>query len=256
MARYFLECAYKGTRYSGFQVQENAVTVQAEVEKAFQTFQRTPVQLTGSSRTDAGVHALQNFFHFDFNDTIHPQAIYKMNAILPDDIVIKNIIPMPGDAHSRFDAKSREYEYSIHRFKDPFLKDRSLYYPYKLDFGVMEEGASFIKSQRNFFPFSKTNTQVKNFNSTIIKSHWLFNDQQIVYTIEANRFLRGMVRLITATLLKLGRRKLSLDDFKSLFQTNGKCGYSIPAQGLCLKRVVYPEDYLPASLSVSQNFMK
>ena len=248
MARYFLECAYKGTRYSGFQVQENAITVQAEIEKAFQTFQRTPVQLTGSSRTDAGVHALQNFFHFDFDNTIHPQAIYKMNAILPDDIVIKNIIPMPVDSHSRFDAQSREYEYSIHRVKDPLLKDRSLYYPYKLDFNVMAEAAAFIKSQQNFFPFSKTNTQVKNFNCTIIKSDWSFNEEQISYTIEANRFLRGMVRLVTATFLKLGRGKLSFHEFKSLFDSNRKCGYSIPAHGLYLKRVKYPENYFPITI--------
>src|SRR5829696_1149205 len=158
MARYFLECAYKGTRYSGFQVQDNAVTVQSEIEKAFQTFQRVPINLTGSSRTDAGVHAFQNFFHFDFDEAIHPQAVYKMNAILPDDIVIKNIILMPGDAHARFDATSREYEYLIHRSKNPFFKDASLYYPYKLDFDVMQEGALFVKSQQNFLPFSKTNT--------------------------------------------------------------------------------------------------
>src|ERR1051326_3616163 len=104
MARYFIEVAYKGTNYSGFQIQENAATIQSEVEKAFQTLHRLPVQLTGSSRTDAGVHALQNFFHFDFEGTIHPQAVYKLNAILPNDIVVKNIYAMPADAHSRFDA--------------------------------------------------------------------------------------------------------------------------------------------------------
>ena len=246
MARYFLECAYKGTRYSGFQVQENATTIQSEIEKAFQTLHRSPVQLTGSSRTDAGVHALQNFFHFDFDKAIHPQAGYKMNAILPDDIVIKSIILMPESTHSRFDATSREYEYRIHKYKDPFLKGTSLYYPYKLDYTIMTEGALFIKNQQNFFPFSKTNTQVKTFDCTILTSEWTFNDEVIVYNIEANRFLRGMVRLITATLLKLGRGKLSFNEFETLFHTNHKCGYSIPAHGLYLKRVIYPENFFPA----------
>ena len=123
MTRYFLECAYKGTHYSGFQVQENSTTIQSEIEKAFQTLQRSPVQLTGSSRTDAGVHALQNYFHFDFEEEINPQFVYKMNAILPQDIVVKNIMQMPAEAHSRFDATSREYTYNIHRFKNPFRKD-------------------------------------------------------------------------------------------------------------------------------------
>jgi tRNA pseudouridine38-40 synthase len=246
MARYFLECAYKGTRYSGFQVQENAITIQSEIEKAFQTLHGGTLELTGSSRTDAGVHALQNFFHFDFQETIHPQAVYKLNAILPGDIVIKNIILMREEAHSRFDATSREYEYHIHNFKNPFLKETSLYYPYKLNYSIMEQGASFIKEQQNFFAFSKTNTQVKNFNCLISKSQWTFNEETIYYEIAANRFLRGMVRLITATLLKLGRGKLSLDEFKSLLHANRKCGYSIPAHGLYLKRVIYLENYFPA----------
>src|SRR6476659_9083278 len=131
MPRYFIELAYKGTKYSGFQAQENANTIQAEVEKAFQTIHRQPVGLTGSSRTDAGVHALQNFFHFDYDTTIHPQFIYKMNSLLPKDIAVKNLFHMTQEAHSRFDATSREYLYHIHSFKDPFLQASSLYFPYK-----------------------------------------------------------------------------------------------------------------------------
>lgn len=258
MPRYFLECAYKGTHYSGFQGQENAITIQSEIEKALNALmgfskrslpnvEGIGVQLTGSSRTDAGVHALQNFFHFDVEEAVHPQAVYKLNAILPYDIVVERIIPVHENAHSRFDATSREYEYHIHNFKNPFLNETSLYYPYKLDYTIMERGALFIKEQQNFFAFSKTNTQVKNYNCTISKSDWNFNDQTIVYNVEANRFLRGMVRIITATFLKLGRGKLSLEEFKSLFNTNHKCGYSIPAHGLYLKRVAYPENYFPLS---------
>lgn len=246
MARYFIEVAYKGTRYSGFQIQENAITIQSEVEKAFHTLHRHPVQFTGSSRTDAGVHALQNFFHFDFEGEIHPQAIYKLNAILPRDIVVYNIYPMPAEAHSRFDAISREYIYRIHRFKNPFLDSVSLYYPYKLDLELLQKGASYIQNQQNFFAFSKTNTQVNNFNCTIHKSLWIEEGQDLVFNIQGNRFLRGMVRLLTATLLKLGRGKICFQQLEAYFEKEQKCGYSVPSHGLYLKKVEYQEKYFSA----------
>lgn len=243
MARYFIELAYKGTRYSGFQTQENANTIQAEVEKAFHTLYRSPVQLTGSSRTDSGVHAYQNFFHFDFQETVHPQSVYKLNSILPRDIAVRNIYPMPPEAHSRFDATSRDYVYNIHRFKNPFLNETSLYYPYKLNMEALQEGASFLTTQQNFFAFAKTNSQVKTFDCIVKKSEWVQEGEMMTYAIEANRFLRGMVRLITATLLKLGREKTSMEDFKKLFQANDKSGLAVPAHGLHLIRVNYPESY-------------
>src|SRR5689334_11687050 len=155
MQRYFLEVAYKGTHYSGFQRQNNANTIQAEIEKAFHTLHRQPVSLTGSSRTDAGVHALQNYFHFDCEIDMHPQFVYKMNAILPPDIVIKQLYKMTAGAHSRFDAINREYEYRIYRIKNPFLQDTAFYYPYKLDMGLMQQAAELIKDQTNFFAFAK-----------------------------------------------------------------------------------------------------
>lgn len=246
MPRYFIELAYKGTEFSGFQTQSNANTVQAEVEKAFQTLHRQPVSLTGSSRTDAGVHALQNYFHFDFDAEIHSQFIYKMNAILPASIVIKSFHRMSDNAHSRFDATSREYTYRIHRFKNPFKTETSYFYPYKLNYGLMQEGSEIVLSQTNFFAFCKTNTQVKNFNCAIIKSDWTFQEDELSYNIEGNRFLRGMVRLLTASLLKLGRGQLTLKQFQSLFENQDKCGYSIPARGLFLKKVNYHRNYFPA----------
>lgn len=246
MARYFIEVSYKGTRYSGFQVQENAVTIQSEVEKAFQTLHRLPVQLTGSSRTDAGVHALQNFFHFDFENEVHPQTVYKLNAILPKDIVVYKVCIMPAEAHCRFDAVSREYTYHLHRFKNPFVNESSFYYPYNLDLDAMQEGAAFIAGQQNFFAFSKTNTQVNNFSCTILKSQWIQEGNTLIYNIQGNRFLRGMVRLLTATLLKLGRGKIEMKQLKEFFTTERKSGYSVPAHGLFLKQVEYPEDYFPA----------
>ena len=248
MARYFLEVAYKGTAYSGFQIQENANTIQAEVEKALQVLHRQTVQLTGSSRTDAGVHAFQNFFHFDFQPSVHPQAVYKLNAILPGDIAVKNLYLMPDDAHSRFDAISREYVYKIHRFKDPFLKGLSFYYPYKINLNVMQEAAAFLNEQTDFSGFSKTNTQVNNFNCTIIKSRWLADEEKLQFEIEANRFLRGMVRMLTATFLKLGREKISFSEFKRFFQQDGKAPLSVPAEGLYLKHVNYPKNFLRSSM--------
>lgn len=245
MSRYFIELTYKGTTYSGFQVQENAVTVQSEVEKAFEILHRRKVQLTGSSRTDAGVHALKNYFHFDEPGAVHPAFVYKMNAILPQDIVIRNIYNMHDRAHARFDAISRRYVYHIHRFKDPFLRETSLFYPYRLDLDLMQEAASYIKGQTDFSAFSKTNSQVKNFTCSVLRSDWAVSGDSLVYTIEANRFLRGMVRLITAILLKMGRGKYSMDELKYLFASGKKAGSSVPAHGLFLQDVQYPADYFP-----------
>lgn len=247
MPRYFIELAYKGTNYSGFQIQENANTIQAEVEKAFKTIHRNPVELTGSSRTDAGVHAFQNFFHFDYDGPINPQFVYKLNALLPPDIVIKALCPMQTFAHCRFDAISREYIYNIHKFKNPFLQGTSLYFPYNLDLNLIYQASDILKEQTNFFAFSKTNTQVKNFNCKIIKSEWVANGDTFIYNIEANRFLRGMVRAITATLLKIGRHKFSITEFEKLFSKDGKAGFSVPAQGLFLTKVNYPQNYFPAA---------
>lgn len=242
MPRFFLELAYKGTKYSGFQKQDNANTVQAELEKAFQILHAQPVSMVGSSRTDAGVHALQNYFHFDFQE-LHPQFLYKMNAILPDDIALKKINILPATAHSRFDALSRTYEYRIYRSKNPFIQSQALYYPFKIDIRLMKEAAELVKNKSSFFAFCKTNTQVKNFSCSIYNSEWLEEEITLVYTIEGNRFLRGMVRLLTASMLQLGRKKISMNEFARLFDSKDKCGFSIPPHGLFLTRVKFPENY-------------
>lgn len=253
MPRYFIEVAYKGTRYSGFQIQENANTVQAEIEKAFEVLHRQPVSLTGSSRTDAGVHALQNYFHFDYEGSINPQFVYKMNAILPGDIVVHRLYSMPETAHSRFDAVSREYEYRIYRIKNPFLREVAFYYPYKLNESLLQETSAIIKGQSNFFAFSKTNTQVKNFKCHIYISEWIEKEGVLIYRIKGNRFLRGMVRLLTATQLKVARGSISLDDFKALFEPSEvKCLFSVPPVGLFLKEVAFAENYFPRQAGLSQ----
>ena len=246
MQRYFLELMYKGAQYSGFQVQENAPTVQAAVEKAFQVLQKQPVTLTGSSRTDARVNARQNFFHFDYEAPLHPQFLYKINAILPRDIVIKNVYPVRADAHCRFDALSRSYRYYIYRQKNPFFEDRAYYFPYALDIGLLHEAAAVIKEYTDFTSFSKRNTQVKTFVCDILESEWTQEDQQLVYYIRANRFLRGMVRGITGTMLQVGRGKLTIDGLRKVIEAKDCRGadFAVPGHGLFLEAVEYPEGLL------------
>src|ERR1700733_15248389 len=145
MPRYFLEVFYDGAAYSGFQAQKNANTIQAETEKAFTILQKEKINMTGSSRTDAGVHGLQNFFHFDYPEAVHPEFVYKMNAILPPDIVVKQLVVVNPEAHCRFDAISREYRYFIYRYKDPLLMDKAFFFPYKLDTDKLQQAAEMIK---------------------------------------------------------------------------------------------------------------
>ncbi|MBS1597589.1 MAG: tRNA pseudouridine(38-40) synthase TruA [Bacteroidetes bacterium] len=246
MPRYFLEVAYKGTGFSGFQIQENANSVQAEIEKAFAVYFRETFQMTGSSRTDTGVHALQNFFHFDFDGQIAQASLYNINSILPDDIVVRNFYIVEPGNHSRFDAESREYHYYIHQRKDPFLRDRAYYYPYKLDMEKLQAAANILSSYTDFTSFSKRNTQTKTFLCSIIKSEWIEKEDCYVYQVKANRFLRGMVRGLTGTMLQVGRNRISVDDFKAIIQSKDctRADFSVPAHGLFLTNVNYPEGML------------
>jgi tRNA pseudouridine38-40 synthase len=243
--RYFIEISYKGTNYSGFQIQHNANTVQAEVEKALHIFFKEKINLTGSSRTDAGVHALKNYFHFDFINEIDPSVSYNLNSILPDDIVINNIIKVNDTAHSRFDAVCREYKYYIYQKKNPFLADRAYYFPYKLNNDQLQQAALIIKDYQDFTSFSKRNTQVKTFKCEIADSKWVNENDCIVFNIKANRFLRGMVRALTATMLNVGRGKASIKDFISIIESKDctNASFAIPAHGLFLVNVYYGDNY-------------
>ena len=249
MPRYFLEVSYKGTRYSGFQVQHHTATIQSEVEKALnvlfasQSTSKRGFELTGSSRTDAGVHALQNYFHFDVDFEILKERLYNLNAILPKDIVVNNIIPVKADAHCRFDATSRFYRYYVYQAKSPFLDDRAFYYPFKLDKDVLQQSADILKKYTDFTSFSKRNTQVKTFECRIIHSEWTFKNSHLIYNVEANRFLRGMVRGLVATMLKVARGGWSLNDFINIIEAKDctKADFSTPPHGLFLVAVRFPE---------------
>jgi tRNA pseudouridine38-40 synthase len=241
MKRYFLKLSYKGTNYSGFQGQLNANTVQAEVEKAFNTLQKVSVEMVSSSRTDTGVHALENYFHFDTAIELHPQFVYKMNAILPADIVIHSVKEVSLDAHSRFDAIAREYRYYIYGKKNPFLQDRAYYFPYKLDIDIMKRAAKELMAYDDFTSFSKRNTQVKTFICKLEESNWEREGECLVYHVKGNRFLRGMVRGLTGTMLKLGRGRITLEEFHEIIRAKDctRANFSVPGKGLFLVKVSF-----------------
>jgi tRNA pseudouridine38-40 synthase len=245
MPRYFIELAYKGANYSGFQIQQNANSIQAELTKALHIIFKASFELTGSSRTDAGVHALQNFFHFDTDalpeEKVLSERVYNLNAILPNDIVVKKIYEVAADANCRFDAKSREYQYYIYQHKDPFLEDRAFYYPYTLDIDKLNEAAASILNHTDFTSFAKKNSQVKTFDCTIIKSEWRRENELLVYNVQANRFLRGMVRGLVGTMLKAGTGKIAINDFIKIIENKDamQADFSVPPQGLFLCSVNY-----------------
>ena len=243
MQRYFIELAYKGTKYSGFQVQENAQTIQSEIEKALKIYYKEVFTLTGSSRTDAGVHAMQNIFHVDTTVILKDKDIYHLNAILPGDIVIIRFRKVLPDAHCRFDAISRQYGYYMYASKDPFKAERAWFYPYSIDIDILNEAAAVIMEYRDFTSFSKRNTQVNNFICTVSESHWNETDDFLIYKVRANRFLRGMVRGLVGTMLKAGRKIITINEFRSIIERKDckLADFKTPPHGLFLEQVQFPD---------------
>ncbi|KIC89290.1 tRNA pseudouridine(38-40) synthase TruA [Flavihumibacter sp. ZG627] len=247
MNRYFIEVSYRGTAYSGFQVQDNSHTVQAELQKAMELVFRKPFMLTGSSRTDAGVHAVQNYFHFDDENEFSQKQVYNLNAVLPNDLAVNRLIKMNSSSHSRFDAISREYRYHIYTRKDPFLHDRAYFFPYTTDMDAMQAAAGILQEYTDFTSFSKRNTQVKTFICRLYESRWEQSSAGYSYYVKGNRFLRGMVRALTATMLKVGRGNIDLLEFRSIIEGRDctLAHFAVPAHGLFLERVNYPDGYFP-----------
>ena len=245
MRRYFIEVRYHGSAYSGFQVQDNAPTVQAALEKAIQVLTRQAITLTGSSRTDAGVHAMQNYFHFDSEYQFTGRHIYNINSLLPIDIAVISLTEMPAESHCRFDAIGRVYKYQLTQQKDPFLFDRSYYYPFTLDIELMQQAARTIIGIHDFNCYSKRNTQVKTFMCTISESAWIQGEYIWTYTVRGNRFLRGMVRGLVGTMLKVGTGRVSLDQFNESISSGNSSivDFAVPGKGLILEAVEYPGDY-------------
>jgi len=248
--RYFIHLAYNGSLYHGWQIQPNATSVQEILNKAFSVLLQSDINITGAGRTDTGVHAREMYAHFDLDATFEiPNLVHKLNSYLPKDIVIYNIINVHNEAHSRFDATKRTYEYHIHQFKSPFLDDLSWYFHQPLDIKLMNEAAQLLFNYTDFECFSKVNTDVNTFDCTIFEAHWSRGEpnqenDHLVFTISANRFLRNMVRSIVGTLLNVGLHKITLNDFKKIIESKSreKAGFSVPAHGLYLTKIEY--DYI------------
>ena len=241
--RYFAEVSYHGQNYSGWQIQPNANTVQAEIQNALSTLLTQPLEIVGSGRTDAGVHARQQYFHVDLPDIDSPMDFcYKLNAILPEDIAIIQILPVQSESHARFDAVSRSYEYHINTQKNPFIREVSYFYSQPLDLALMNEACTYILKYDDFQSFSKVKTQVNNFNCQIMEASWNVHNERLVFYVSANRFLRGMVRAIVGTLIEIGSGKFEPDRIHQIVQGKDRrlAGAAAPAHGLTLTRVEYP----------------
>jgi tRNA pseudouridine38-40 synthase len=241
--RYFIELAYKGTHYHGWQYQPNAASVQETLNKALSLLLRTPIDIVGAGRTDTGVHAKQMFAHFDLDTAIDiPYYIHKLNSFLPKDISIFAIHEVHEDAHARFDATLRTYEYHIHTQKDPFVDNGSWYHHMPLNVEKMNEACKLLFDYIDFECFSKTHTDVFTFNCKIVTAFWQQTENTLVFTIAADRFLRNMVRAIVGTMINIGLEKITLDDFRTIIESKdrGKAGFSVPAHGLYLTKIDYP----------------
>jgi tRNA pseudouridine38-40 synthase len=247
MARFFIEVGYNGTDLCGFQIQDGQETVQSVVSAALQTVIKEPIALTGSSRTDAGVHAKQNFFHFDTEQTITAKHIYSLNAILPPTVVIHHIYAVAPQAHARFDALSRTYIYTVTTKKDPFLIDKAWHFPFPVLLETLQAMALELINHQDFEAFSKKNAGNKTNICAIEISSWQTISPSIfTYTVKSNRFLRGMVRGLVGTMLRIARQSPSkveaVEAFKSVILSKDPslCDFSTPAKGLVLETVAYP----------------
>ena len=243
MKRYFINIAYKGTNYHGWQIQTNANSIQAEVNKALSTLLQEDLKVVGAGRTDTGVHAKELFAHFEANISLDLKSLqYKLNSFLPDDISINNIFEVKEDMHARFSATYRTYEYHITTKKNSFLADAAFLFPYELDIEAMNKVAKTIMEYTDFSCFSKSKTDTFTNDCSITEAFWRKENDQLVFTITANRFLRNMVRAIVGTLLDVGQGKLNETDVKNIIASKNRseAGQSVPAHGLFLTNVGYP----------------
>jgi len=246
--RYFLKLSFNGADYAGWQVQPNATTVQQLVENGLKMIAGFRGGVTGCGRTDAGVHARVFYAHFDFEKALNREALqqllYRLNRILPADIVISDILPVLPDAHARYSALWREYEYLIIRQKDPFRFRQAYFVHGDLDYQLMNECSTQLLGRHDFESFSKVHTQVNNFYCNIQMAHWEENGHMLKFVIRADRFLRNMVRAIVGTLLDVGRGKITSEEFRIIIKSHNRsaAGYSVPAKGLSLTGIEYPRE--------------
>lgn len=247
--RFFINISFVGTGYHGWQTQHNAGnTVQAVCNAALSRILKHPVSLTGCGRTDAGVHAREFYAHFDTDVIIHPtdkvKWLYKFNSVLPFSIAVNDIMQVKPDANARFDALSRTYSYLITERKDPFLQGFAHFIPWSPDIKAMNKAAGKLKHYKEFSSFKKSHTQNKTDTCVIHRAAWKEEGDRLTFTVTANRFLRNMVRSMTGTMLAVGKGTCSVDDFCRIIESKNRsqAGVSVPACGLYLVKVEYPED--------------
>ena len=245
MNRYFIYLGYNGKNFSGWQIQPNGLTVQQCLEEALGTLLRRPVPVVGAGRTDAGVHARLMVAHFDWDEPLADPAFLaeKLNRLLPKDIAVYRVVPVKPEAHARFDATPRTYKYYVTTRKDPFNYDLVYRMNGKLDFEAMNEACKVLFDYIDFTSFSKLHTDVKTNNCRIYQAGWKQEGDVWVFTVQADRFLRNMVRAIVGTLLEVGRGKLTIDGFRKVIEAKDRCkaGGSVPGHALFLVNVTYPE---------------
>ena len=242
--RYFLDLSYKGTNYHGWQQQLNAYSVQEEVEKALSIVFRTKTTVIASGRTDTGVHAVQQMVHLDVEEEFNADHVHKLNKILPQEVSINAFYKVKENANARYNASSRKYEYFITKVKNPFRYGLVYYFNKPLDVEKMNQAAAILLKHKNFQSFSKVKTEVNNFLCDIRLAHWEEKGNDLIFHIEANRFLRGMVRAIVGTMLDIGQDKISLEEFESIIlkKDRREASAAAPPQGLYLVKINYPED--------------
>ena len=243
--RYFIELAYNGTRFFGWQRQPKHISIQEVLEQSLSTLLKTKIEITGCGRTDTGVHAKKYFAHFDhddsFSDTYCHTLTRKLNAFLPKEIVIFSIFKVEDDFHARFSASTRTYKYYVETAKNPFQLQFTHWVFEKLDMEAMNVAASLLIGNKDFTSFSKLHTDVNNNFCDVQTAHWERAGEQLIFTITANRFLRNMVRAIVGTLLMVGKGKISVADFQQIIEQKDRCkaGMSAPAHALFLEEVKY-----------------
>jgi len=244
--RYFVQLSYNGKAYHGWQMQDNAITVQEVLNKGLTTLLREEINVVGAGRTDTGVHARYFMAHFDLAHEISDKGLIlnRINKVLPHDIAVANFFKMSPQANARFDATARTYEYHIARAKNPFLTDFAWHYKVPLDIEKMNDAAKALFDYTDFTSFSKLGTQVATNNCKIFHAEWTENDYIICFTISADRFLRNMVRAIVGTLIEVGLGKIDINRFREIIELKNRnlAGFSVPAHGLYLTDIQYPED--------------
>lgn len=240
--RYFIQLSYNGKDFHGWQNQPNAITVQEVIEDALTKLLRAPIEIVGAGRTDAGVHAQMMIAHFETDQTLNDNLVFKLNSFLPKSIAIQSIKAVNEDAHARFDALSRSYIYRISLVKDVFNFERSYFFKNKLNVDEMNRAAKILFEYKDFQCFSRSNTDVKTYNCKMMHAQWSVDGDELIFEISADRFLRNMVRAIVGTMLDIGVGKMKVETLHDVIQSKDRsnAGASAPAHGLYLTHIEYP----------------